>query len=269
VKFADQFTLPLSLDQVMDAVQSAVKTLGWETLEIGVDRLLCREPLALVLTSPVTVELLLVKQPTGTRVAINVSSIGIGPIQAKHQRTQAAILQQQIRQAVGQASGQVSTAPTEILTGNIFVSYRRDDSADATGRIYDRLVAHFGREKVFKDVDDIPIGVDFRKHIEDVVDRCLVLLAVIGDQWATIRDKLGNRRLDDPNDFVRIEIERALKHDIPVVPLLVRGAVMPTENDLPDTLKPLVYRNGVIIRRDPDFDGDIHRLIKGLDQYFK
>jgi hypothetical protein len=146
----------------------------------------------------------------------------------------------------------------------IFVSYRRQDSADVTGRIYDRLVRHFDKAQVFKDVDSIPLGVDFREHLGNVVGQCDVLLAVVGDSWLAA-DSTGRRRVDDTKDFVRIEIEAALQRKIPVIPLLVRGASVPSENDLPASLAQLSYRNGIAVRPDPDFHRDMDRLIAGLE----
>jgi hypothetical protein len=106
----------------------------------------------------------------------------------------------------------------------ILISYRREDSADVTGRIYDRLIQQFGREAVFMDVDSIPLGVDFRVHLDEQVAKCEVFLAVIGRDWMQHLGSTGRTRLDDPRDFVRIEIESALKRQIPV---LVRGASIP------------------------------------------
>jgi hypothetical protein len=114
-------------------------------------------------------------------------------------------------------------------------------------------------------VDNIPIGADFRHVISEAVSRCTVLLAVIGRDWVTVMNEQKLRRLDDPNDFVRIEIETALKHDIPVVPLLVREAAMPREEELPPSLRELVYRHGAQIRSDPDFHRDMDRLIQSLN----
>ena len=151
--------------------------------------------------------------------------------------------------------------------GNIFISYRRSDSADNAGRIYDRLVGRFGKEPIFKDVDSIPLGLDFKEYLDEQVGKCDVLLAIIGDQWLEANDASGKRRLDDPADFVRIEIESALERNIPVIPLLVRGAQMPSEEVLPSSLRKLVYRNGIPIRSDPDFHRDMDRLIKALEGY--
>jgi formylglycine-generating enzyme required for sulfatase activity len=146
----------------------------------------------------------------------------------------------------------------------VFISYRRDDSADVAGRIYDRLVQCYGRDNVFKDVDDIPLGLDFRQVIGEAVGRCQVLLAVIGRQWLDIAGPSGGRRLDDPNDFVRQEIEAALRRGIPVIPVLVNRAAMPAEGQFPESLQPLAFRNGIAVRWDPDFDHDMDRLLNSL-----
>jgi hypothetical protein len=150
--------------------------------------------------------------------------------------------------------------------GHLFISYRRSDSADITGRIYDRLVDEFGRDTIFKDVDSIPLGTNFKEYLDRKVSECNVLLAIIGDGWTESSDASGKRRLDDPQDFVRLEIESALERGIPVIPLLVRGAPMPSEKDLPASLRKLVYQNGIPIRPDPDFHRDMDRLISALDE---
>lgn len=116
------------------------------------------------------------------------------------------------------------------------------------------------------DVDDIPLGVDFSKYIDEKVGRCEVLLAVIGRDWLSVTDENGNRRLDLPDDFVRTELESALKRNIPVVPLLVRRASMPDADDLPDSIREFAKRNGMPVRADPDFRTDCDRLIDGLEQ---
>src|SRR2546427_12312485 len=102
----------------------------------------------------------------------------------------------------------------------LFISYRRDDSAGLTGRIYDRLQAHFGAEAVFMDVDSIPFGVDFRHYLTDAVAKCKVLLAIIGERWLSA-DASGHRRVDDRNDFVRIEVSTALARRMTVIPVLL------------------------------------------------
>lgn len=146
----------------------------------------------------------------------------------------------------------------------LFISYRRDDSADVTGRIYDRLISRFDRDSIFKDVDSIPLGVDFSTHLSNAVGRCQVVLAVIGRQWLTTVDKAGKRRLDDPTDPVRLELEAALQRDIHVIPLLVQGVSMPQPKDLPSVLQKLSFRNGIPVRPDPDFHKDMDRLIENL-----
>ncbi len=146
----------------------------------------------------------------------------------------------------------------------IFISYRRSDSPDATGRIYDRLVAEFGKAQVFKDVDSIPLGRDFRGHLNDIVGNCGVMLAIVGPRWTDARNPAGQRRLDDADDFVRIELETALARDIPVVPVLVGHAQIPLASDLPGSLGSLVFRQSIEVRPDPDFHNDATRLVTAL-----
>jgi formylglycine-generating enzyme required for sulfatase activity len=152
----------------------------------------------------------------------------------------------------------------------LFISYRHDDSADVTGRMHERLLSHFGDGNVFLDIDTIPIGMDFRRCIGDAVNQCDVLLAVIGDRWLDARvaggPRQGGRRLDDPNDYVRIEIESALARGIPVVPLLVGKATMPGEAHLPDGLKELAFRHAAEVRPGLDFPAHLDRLINRLEK---
>lgn len=146
----------------------------------------------------------------------------------------------------------------------ILISYRREDSADVTGRLYDRLIQQFGQGAIFKDVDSIPFGVDFRIYLDAQVAKCEVFLAVIGRDWMKKRGTKGKSRLDDPGDFVRIEIESALKRHIPVIPVLVSGASIPPAEHLPISIQDLSYRHGIVVRPDPDFHRDMGRLIEYL-----
>ena len=155
------------------------------------------------------------------------------------------------------------------MADQIFISYRRDDAAYVTGHINDLLRKEFGDAAVFTDVDNIALGVDFRAVLDETVSQCHVLLAVIGSNWLTVRDKDGQLRLNDPADFVRIEIESALNRNIPVIPLLVSGAKMPAAEDLPESLRPLAFRNGIQIRPAPDFGVDMARLVKNLQRHFE
>src|SRR5713101_8385681 len=142
----------------------------------------------------------------------------------------------------------------------IFISYRRSDSQDVTGRIYDRLRTEFGPDRVFKDVDAIPLGADFKQHLIEAVGQCQVLLAVVGAQWLDARDAAGTRRLECPDDVVRIELEAALARGIPVIPVLLGHATMPTEGQLPPSLAAFASRQGTAVRPDPDFHRDMDRL---------
>lgn len=154
-----------------------------------------------------------------------------------------------------------SSAPASNKKGRIFISYRRADSAGYAGRIYDRLVAHFGEDAIFMDVDTIEGGVDFVKVLEDAVQSCDVLIALIGRQWLNIKDKGGKRRLDNPEDFVRIEIATALKRNIRVIPVLVDGIDMPQATELPESLKLLARRNALQVNHHA-FNPDVYRLIE-------
>ena len=145
----------------------------------------------------------------------------------------------------------------------IFVSYRRNDSQGEAGRLFDDLVGHFGEQKVFMDVAGIDAGRDFRKAIEESVAKCGVLLVVMGPGWVTAKNEAGVRRLDDPADFVRAEVASALRRDIPVIPVLVHGAVMPRAEDLPDDLKDLAYRNCVELTH-ARWKSDVQLLIEPL-----
>jgi hypothetical protein len=151
----------------------------------------------------------------------------------------------------------------------VFVSYRREDSNDITGRIYDRLVGHFGSESVFMDVDSIPLGVDFRAYLSDWVGKCDVLIAVVGDSWLDSRDTNGNVRLGQPDDFVTIENSAAIERQIPVIPVLVGQATMPTASQLPDALSEFAYRNAAEVRSGRDFHNHVDHLIRGIDRHFQ
>jgi hypothetical protein len=149
------------------------------------------------------------------------------------------------------------------VLGGVFICYRREDSAGFARLIYDRLTHKLGHESVFFDVDNIPPGLDFVDILSDRVGQCDALIAVIGKNWASSRYLDDQRRLDDPHDFVRIEIEAALARKIRVIPILVDGATMPRPDDLPDSLKKLTRRQGIEISHTR-FDSDVERLTRAL-----
>ena len=155
------------------------------------------------------------------------------------------------------------------MTAHIFISYRREDTADITGRIHDRLTYKYGMPAVFKDVDSIPLGTDYRKYLDSKIKECSVALVVIGDDWMKEDPpESGRIRLDNPNDYVRIEVESALARGIPVIPLLVEGAALPPEERLPEKMKNLVYRQARVIGHDPDFRLHMDALINELERIF-
>jgi hypothetical protein len=144
--------------------------------------------------------------------------------------------------------------------GKVFISYRRDDSAVMCGSIYDRLADIFGVDTVFKDVDMIPVGVNFEKYISSTLEKCVAQVVVIGPRWVSIATSQGVPRLDDPKDFVRLEVESALRSGIRVIPVLVQGATMPTSDELPESLRPLADLEPIIVRYAPNFDSDMRDL---------
>ena len=150
------------------------------------------------------------------------------------------------------------------MTGRIFISYRRADDQAAAGRLYDRLLQHFDHEQLFMDVEAIEPGVDFVKSLDEQVAACIAFIAVIGPRWLDVRNHDGNPRLDDPTDYVRVEMKSALKRDIRVIPVLVDGASMPRPSDLPPSLQAFARRNAMEIahhRFAADCD-DLARHIK-------
>ena len=148
---------------------------------------------------------------------------------------------------------------------NIILSYRRDDTVAIAGRIFDRLVGHYGADQVFMDIDLIPFGLDFREHIQETLKRCDVLLAIVGENWAAPNEK-GSFRINEENDWVRIEVEAALARKIPVVPVLIDNASLPAPASLPEGLRNLVFRQAAPVDSGRDFNPHMARLIKAMDQ---
>lgn len=148
----------------------------------------------------------------------------------------------------------------------IFISYRRADSEGQARALLKDLIARFGKEAVFIDVTGLAKGLDFRRVLEDRLATSGVLLAIIGKDWLDIKDEDGATRLDSPKDFVRLEIAAALKRNIPVIPVLVRGARMPRAEALPEDLKDLVFRDGVELTH-ARWDSDVEDLMRALTPY--
>lgn len=149
------------------------------------------------------------------------------------------------------------------MSGGVFISYRRDDAKHVAGRLVDRLGRTLPSGKIFLDVDNIAPGLDFKKTLAERVQSCDVLLALIGPSWIASVDDHGRRRLDDPRDFVRLEIEAALARDIRVIPVLVDDARLPREEDLPPSLRPLLDRQSVRLTHER-FVSEADLLAKSL-----
>lgn len=151
------------------------------------------------------------------------------------------------------------------VAGRIFISYRRDETDFPAGWLYERLVAHFGVDRVVKDVESITPGDDSAGPITGAVGDGDVLLVLIGDRWLTLIDDQGRRRLDDPGDFVRLEIEAALARGVRVIPILVGSAGMPPAEKLPAGLAKLSRRQALELSPSR-FESDMNRLVRVLDR---
>jgi TonB family protein len=152
-------------------------------------------------------------------------------------------------------------------SANIFINYRREDSSGHAGRLFDALSDHFAG-RLFMDVDTLEPGVDFVEAIEQAVGSCEVLIVVIGREWLTVKDAAGQRRLDDPADFVRLELETALERKIRVIPVLVQDAPMPRPEELPPSLARLARRNAIEIS-DARWAYDVERLARTIQSILK
>ncbi len=148
--------------------------------------------------------------------------------------------------------------------GGIFICYRRKDTDYIAGRLHRQLADHFGQDQVFRDINTIKLGSDFGERIDSFVGSCDALVAVIGDEWLS-EDETGRRRIDQPRDWVRQEIASALEREILVVPVLVENARMPSEGELPPSLRKLARRNALDLT-DARWDYEVDRLIEVVEE---
>ena len=160
------------------------------------------------------------------------------------------------------------------MTG-IAICYRREDTGWIAGRIFDRLKAHYQKAeiasssavpKIFMDYDSIPLGVDFRDYLKGVLDRSEVVLALIGPRWADAEDGVRNRRLNMENDWVRVEVETALKRKIPLIPVLIDRTPLPNPASLPESIRDLTFRHCATVDTQVDFEVHMERLIREIDR---
>ena len=151
----------------------------------------------------------------------------------------------------------------------IFISYRRQDEPAFAGRLYDRLVDQFGARRVFIDVDSVELGLDFAEVIDDSLTQCRVLLVVMGERWLGALNERGQPRLADPNDFVRLEVEKALaQRSVRVIPVLVEGALLPESSELPPSMESLSRRQAIQMAH-VSFGSDADKLVKTVDRILK
>jgi hypothetical protein len=145
----------------------------------------------------------------------------------------------------------------------VFISYRRSDTAGEATALYSDLAAVIGKDSVFMDVDKIALGRDFRQVLREHLESCDFMLALVGRNWVEAKNSFGQRRLEDPGDYVRLEIETALKRNIPVTPVLVQDAQMPTVAQLPEEIKDFAYRHGFELSHNR-WNSDVQEMIKRL-----
>jgi hypothetical protein len=150
----------------------------------------------------------------------------------------------------------------------IMISYRREDSKWITGRIFDRLESHYGRGSVYMDIDNIPVGLDFRENLQHSLQVCDILLAVVGPHWLGPEEH-GHHAIEEETDWVRIEIETALAKNIPVIPVLIDRVRMPKSSELPESLRNFAFRQAAEIDSGVDFRPHMDRLIRSMDQYLE
>ena len=158
--------------------------------------------------------------------------------------------------------------PARTTLPSLFICYRRTDTADTAGRLHDRLSETYGRERVFMDIEGVPLGIDFVNHVTEQISRCSAVIVMIGSRWLTTKDKKRRRRLDVEDDLVRTEIAAALHRSIPIIPVLVKNAKMPAADDLPENIRLLARRNGIELSATRWRTG-VERLIKELDRVMK
>jgi hypothetical protein len=287
---SQEFILPTTLERAHQICTQALADLNWTLREQSSTTLLAREGgLMKWISNPNDLSIFLTPAAEGTRVQLHVTW-EYGKATGKLLEPVVASKLKKVRERISREAGLTSAPPPPLPESvapalappgpavspassaskeRIFISYRRSDSADVTGRIYDRLIDHFGEGTVFQDVEDIPLGMDFAEYIIEVVGKCDAFLAIIGNEWIGATDQAGGRRLDNSADNVRIEIESALARKIPLIPVLVRGAEMPTAQSLPEPLRKLATRNAIHVRPNPDFRSDMTRLIEGLEELFR
>jgi hypothetical protein len=152
--------------------------------------------------------------------------------------------------------------------GAIFINYRREDSNWNALAIYNELQKYFSKDQIFKDFNAIQPGDDFVESIGTALQRCDVLLVLMGDKWLNVADEAGNRRLDDPDDFVRLEISKALSRGIKVIPVMLDEIKMPRPEQLPENLQPMTRRQ--LVEIDPTrFEDDVRKLAEVIKKILR
>lgn len=280
-----QITVQLPTQQVLEACTYEALRRKWPIAGRSDQYLQLQQPFNLLsFCWPVRLEVICQPSAAGTSVTINVSNLGFGPIQNNCAKNAAQEFATLLLATAPITSAQPMPPPTtpyavpqpmpaaqqaavpRPTTHSIFLAYRRSDSLTMVNRIRARLAEHFGEFAIHSDMDAVPIGMDVRNYLGVGVTQSKVLLAIIAPQWLTSIDPRSNRRIVDPDDSVRIEIEAALKRGMPTVPILVDDARLPASGELPPSLGSLAAYNGMVVRQDPDFAADMDAVIRVLEQ---
>jgi TIR domain len=193
-------------------------------------------------------------------------TLGEGEMQPGSHAASVNVPARPVQQVRDQSGGTAATPPQRDSStaaqskSGVFISYRRDDKRDFARGLYERLARHLGEQQIFMDVDSIDLGVDFTEVVNQRLAQCSVMLVVIGTNWLDCVDSGGRRRLDNPDDLVRLEVETALaRPGVRVIPILVDGARAPESTGLPESLRPLARRNALIMTHE-NFGADFGRL---------
>lgn len=212
--------------------------------------------------------------PAFVKVKAAVQRLGLSPsatppvrTHQKEARHEAPVSTRSGREASASVKSSVQEETPEsaaFASARLFLCYRRDDTADAAGRLRDKLADSYGDDRVFMDIDSVPLGIDFVEHVREQISGCAAVIVMIGRRWLTLKDKRRRRRLDNEDDLVRAEIAAALTQKIPVIPVVVQNAAMPIADDLPEDIRLLARRNGIQLRPEQWRDG-VERLLRELD----
>jgi len=225
-------------------------------------------------TYPAKVDITIVPLGSSARVELNGKNFAFGPSQSRHIKRVVQSLAMRIELEMLRESNSVvpssatEQSPGQLRPNSVFISYRRDDTQFAADHIGDRLKMYFGSDSIYLDVDKNRGGTNFVNTLTSAVQNCSVLVVVIDPRWVGGTDGTP-RRLDDPDDWVRFELETAIERGIPIVPILIRGAIVPRKEELPVSLRPIVDFQAQTVGAGRAFDRDMELLQQDIEELLK